>query len=199
MTDRFCSKCGAGLVAELIDGRERPACPACRHVAFGHSSLSAGGLLIHREKVLLIQRGTEPNKGLWTLPGGYVEVDETPDQAVVREVAEETGLKTRPCGLVGLWTASRENRHTVYCIFRLELTGMLEGLRADGDGGEIQHAKFVSPRALDSLGQVGRIAHWFATRYSDLEDVGLYHTSAQPKLFRKWDTSVVFGPRMRGQ
>jgi 8-oxo-dGTP diphosphatase len=100
--DRFCSQCGATMVARLIDGRERLACIACGHVAFASCSLSAGGLLIREEKVLLIQRGVEPNKGLWTLPGGYVEVDETPDQAVVREVAEETGLETWVLGLIGL-------------------------------------------------------------------------------------------------
>lgn len=197
MTDRFCSKCSARLVAKLIDGRERPVCPACGHVVFGCSSLSAGGLLIHKEKVLLIQRGTEPNKDLWTLPGGYVEIDETPDQAVVREIAEETGLKTRSQGLIGLWTASRDSRHTTYCIFRLELAGTMEELKADGNGGEIQQAKFVDIVALDSLGKVGQIAHWFVTRHSDLEDVALYHTSEQPRLFQKWDTSVVFGPRLR--
>src|SRR5580658_3644400 len=44
-------------------------------------------------KVLLIQRGLEPYKGKWALPGGFVRVDETVDAAARRELAEETGLK----------------------------------------------------------------------------------------------------------
>jgi ADP-ribose pyrophosphatase YjhB (NUDIX family) len=166
-------------------------------VAFAGCSLSAGGLLIREGKVLLIQRGAEPNKELWTLPGGYVEIDETPDQAVVREVAEETGLETRAVGLIGLWSASRENQQTAYCVFRLELAGPIEQLEADGNEGEIQQARFVDVVALDSLGEVGRIAYWFAARYNDLEEAALYHTPEQPRLFQKWDTSVVFGPRLR--
>ena len=197
MTDQFCSQCGAAMAVRFIDRRERLACAKCGHVAFASCSLSAGGLLIREGKVLLIQRGTEPNKGLWTLSGGYVEIDETPDQAVVREMTEETGLETRTVGLIGLWSASRENQQTVYCIFKLELAGPIEQLKANGNGDEIQQARFVDIAALDSLGKVGRIAHWFATRHSNLEEAALYHTFEQPRLFQKWDTSVVFGPHLR--
>jgi len=55
----------------------------------------------HRGRLLLIRRGQEPGRGLWSLPGGRVEPGETDYQAVVREVAEETGLRVRPGRLVG--------------------------------------------------------------------------------------------------
>jgi 8-oxo-dGTP diphosphatase len=55
----------------------------------------------HRGRLLLIRRGQEPGRGLWSLPGGRVEPGETDHQAIVREVAEETGLRVRPGRLVG--------------------------------------------------------------------------------------------------
>jgi 8-oxo-dGTP diphosphatase len=52
-------------------------------------------------RLLLIKRGHAPGVGLWSLPGGRVEPGETDHEAVVREVAEETGLRVRPGRLVG--------------------------------------------------------------------------------------------------
>ncbi len=53
-------------------------------------------------RLLLVQRANEPGRGLWSIPGGRVEPDETAEQALVREVAEETGLPVVPTGLVGV-------------------------------------------------------------------------------------------------
>jgi 8-oxo-dGTP diphosphatase len=52
-------------------------------------------------RLLLIRRGHDPHVGLWSLPGGRVEDGETPEQAVRREVLEETGLRVRPGAVVG--------------------------------------------------------------------------------------------------
>jgi ADP-ribose pyrophosphatase YjhB (NUDIX family) len=52
-------------------------------------------------RLLLIRRGQPPGQGLWSLPGGRVEPGESDHQAVVREIAEETGLRVRPGRLLG--------------------------------------------------------------------------------------------------
>ena len=55
--------------------------------------LGVGALIFDQERVLLVERGKEPLKGYWSLPGGLVETGETLEQAVHREVSEETGLE----------------------------------------------------------------------------------------------------------
>lgn len=58
--------------------------------------LGVGALIFRDDDILLVERGKEPLKGLWSLPGGVVEVGETLDQAVRREILEETGLIIDP-------------------------------------------------------------------------------------------------------
>lgn len=64
--------------------------------------LGVGAVVVHQGRVLLVQRGREPLKGQWSLPGGLLEVGESLEAAVVREVEEETGLKVRLVELIEL-------------------------------------------------------------------------------------------------
>jgi mutator protein MutT len=59
-------------------------------------SVGVGAVVIYEGKVLLIRRGKEPLRGRWVVPGGTVEAGETLEQALVREVQEETGLVVKP-------------------------------------------------------------------------------------------------------
>ncbi len=62
--------------------------------------IGVGAVVIDEGKVLLVRRGQEPLKGEWSLPGGALELGETLEQGVVREVLEETGLTVVPAGIV---------------------------------------------------------------------------------------------------
>jgi 8-oxo-dGTP diphosphatase len=62
--------------------------------------VGVGAVVIDGAKVLLVRRGHEPLKGEWSLPGGALELGETLQQGVVREVLEETGLEVVPDGIV---------------------------------------------------------------------------------------------------
>jgi ADP-ribose pyrophosphatase YjhB (NUDIX family) len=58
--------------------------------------LGVGALIFNRDKILLVERGNDPLKGYWSLPGGVLEIGETLEEGIVREVREETGLEVQP-------------------------------------------------------------------------------------------------------
>jgi ADP-ribose pyrophosphatase YjhB (NUDIX family) len=62
--------------------------------------VGVGGVLVHEGRVLLIRRGKEPLYGRWVVPGGTVELGEPLEEALVREMLEETGLEVEPLELI---------------------------------------------------------------------------------------------------
>ena len=84
-------------------------------------ALTVDGIIIDGDKILLVRRGREPFEGLYALPGGFVELGETTEQAVVREVLEETGVRTRVKRLFGVYSEpSRDPRgHTASVVYVL--------------------------------------------------------------------------------
>ncbi len=103
----FCSNCGASLRFGRIDGedRDRLSCPNCGHIAYVNPRLVVTVFPItDGGEIVLLRRGIEPGRGQWAQPGGFLEVDETVNQAAIRETWEETGLVIEPGEIIGLYT-----------------------------------------------------------------------------------------------
>ena len=106
-TLNYCSRCGAELRLGLVDGehRERLFCGSCGWIAYVNPRMVVTTFPVtDAGAVMLLRRGIEPGAGLWAQPGGFLEVDETVNQAAIRETFEETGLLVEPGELVGLYT-----------------------------------------------------------------------------------------------
>ncbi len=122
----FCSRCGMQLEFGAIDGedRERLACPDCGHIAYVNPRLVVTVFPITEAgELVLIRRGIEPGKGWWAQPGGFLEVDETVNQAAIRETGEETGLLVEPNEIIGLYT--RLEAAVVTIAFEARIVGGL--------------------------------------------------------------------------
>jgi 8-oxo-dGTP diphosphatase len=89
----YCPICSAPLAQRMEGGRMRPACDNCGYVHFVNPVPGVGVLIEMDEGVVLVQRGHEPHRGAWALPSGFVEADESAEEAAVREAFEETGLR----------------------------------------------------------------------------------------------------------
>ena len=110
--------------------------------------LTADGAIVKDNKILLIKRKNEPFKGKWALPGGFVEYGEKVEDAVVREVLEETGIKAAIKDLIGIYSdPNRDPRgHTITAVYLLNKKGGV--LIAEDDAAD---AKFFDINDLPEL------------------------------------------------
>ena len=106
-----------------------------------------GAIITAGDQILLIRRGHEPEAGRWSLPGGRIEAGETDEQALIREVREETGLEVAPGPLIGAVDRPRpDGRVLVIRDYAAIVTG---GRLAAGD--DADDARWFSARDLAGL------------------------------------------------
>ena len=158
---KYCPWCGSILSTKFEGGRERVAClkEGCGYFHFGESSIGCGGVVIKNGNALLIQRGINPGKGLWQIPGGYVEVDEPIHDAVEREVLEEAGVVARVTDALGFRHAASVTTGrpaNLYVVFRLEAVSGEP--RFDGD--ETTGAGYYSLADMERMEGVQALSLW---------------------------------------
>jgi ADP-ribose pyrophosphatase YjhB (NUDIX family) len=114
MQPKFCMRCGHALAArEVEDQRVRPVCPACGYVVYLNPPIAVGVIAERKDgKIALVLRGENPGRGLWGLPAGFMENDETIEAAARRECFEETGLTIELGELWGVWSYYHEPKQT---------------------------------------------------------------------------------------
>jgi ADP-ribose pyrophosphatase YjhB (NUDIX family) len=134
-----------------------------------HPLLGVGALILERDRILMAERGGEPLKGWWSIPGGLVETGESLEEAICREVREETGLRVRPLGVVKVFERiMRDSKgaaeyHYVLIDYLCRITGGT--LRA---GDDVSRVEWVRRRDLAGMriteGTLGVIEKTFRDR-----------------------------------
>lgn len=166
----FCFDCGTKLLPRYLDGQNRLSCPNCGWVYYPQLKVSAAGLIESRGKVLLVRRKNWPWQGCWYLPAGYVEADEDPATAAIREVREETGFIVKVVRLFGCYYFDDDPRgNGLLLVYHCQL---VEGKISLSE--EVDAAEYFSPGnlpdALTGAGHEQAIHDWRFTQ-TDQKDV----------------------------
>jgi ADP-ribose pyrophosphatase YjhB (NUDIX family) len=101
------------------DNRERMVCPECGYIRYDNPKIVAGAVITWDRQYLLCRRAIHPRKGYWTIPAGYLELNETALDGALREVAEEACAEVSVDGLLAIYNIPRISQ--VQLIYRAEL------------------------------------------------------------------------------
>ena len=97
----YCSYCGKPNSFNFTEGRERYNCKNCQLIHYQNPKPTATLICPKHDSILLVKRAFSPAKGTWSLPGGFLELGETPDEGAKRELKEETNLNGEVIKLLG--------------------------------------------------------------------------------------------------
>jgi len=89
------------------DTSERQVCTACGYIAYENPKIVVGTVVVDDGRVLLCRRAIEPRLGFWTLPAGYLELNETTAEGAKREALEEAGADIALDGILAVYNISR--------------------------------------------------------------------------------------------
>ncbi len=119
-----------------------------RRGAFPHPRLTVDAIAVREDRVLLVRRGNPPFEGRWALPGGFVDKGEHLEEAVLRELMEETGAAGEVLGIVGAYSRpDRDPRgHTISVVYAISVDA--EDVVGGDDAAEAAWHDLMSPPEL---------------------------------------------------
>jgi 8-oxo-dGTP diphosphatase len=131
-----------------MDGRARLYCRRCQQAIY-ENPVPATCLVVPDDKsrILLVKRNVEPHRGSWCLPGGFIELGESPEGAALRELREETGLTGHIQAMIGAISQNSDRYHTVLILGYL--IGRFEGTPYAGD--DASDIAFFAPDELPDI------------------------------------------------
>lgn len=151
-TFQFCPRCGDPAATIGADPFK---CSGCEYTYHFGPTVAVGGIITDSQgRVLLLRRAQNPGKGMWGLPGGFVDRDETGEVAVAREIFEEVGLQVRSLQYLTSYTNSYDYRGLLIPVVDLFYICEIESLTVlKRDPGEVESAVFcqLGPEHLANM------------------------------------------------
>ena len=113
----YCPYCGSRLARRYAEGRDRLFCEFCNGPFYENPIPAACAVVVDAAgRLLMVRRKVDPKAGYWCLPGGFMELGETPEECALRELQEETGLTGRIRGLIGVAANNSRMYDTVLLV-----------------------------------------------------------------------------------
>jgi ADP-ribose pyrophosphatase YjhB (NUDIX family) len=170
------------FVRKVPEGDDRPrlVCGDCGYVAYENPKVVVGSVCVWDDRILLCRRAINPRRGFWTLPAGYLELNETTDEGARREAQEEARAEIELEGVLAVYSIPRLSQVQVMYRARLISPEIAAGPESEAVGLFAWHEipwddlAFPSVRwALDDY-RAARAAGDFAARRNPAGEVGNY-------------------------
>ncbi len=142
----YCPFCRTTLQTGVIEGKRRKHCPKCDFIDYKKPLPVALAVAVKDKKFLLIKRGIPPKKGMWGSPSGFIEIGETPEEACLRELKEETGISGEVVKLIGV--VRREDKEIYGDMLVAKYLVKVKGGKLTPADGEVEDARFFDVAEL---------------------------------------------------
>ena len=115
-----------------VDGDEhkRLVCKNCGEINYNNPKIVTGSLIVHNTKFLLCRRAIEPSVGLWTIPAGYLEANETTEFGASREAYEEAKAKIKIDKLFSIFSLKKINQIQIIYLAHLKDNSFAPGIES---------------------------------------------------------------------
>ncbi len=146
---RYCPKCGAAALKP--DSAKSVFCSACGFVYYFNVAAAVAGLIVNEKNELLVAvRGREPGKGMWDLPGGFVDAGESAEDALRREIKEELNLDVESLEYIASFPNTYHYKNVTYPTCDLAYICHVSDFSTLTARSDIETALFVAPESIDT-------------------------------------------------
>ena len=135
------------METRLVGDKPRRVCSSCGFIYFTDPKVGVGVFVLHEGKILLVRRTMHPEIGKWSIPAGFLDAGENPEETAVREALEETNLHVAIEDLIGVYqNPPGQGGASIFIMYRARL---LSGTLQAGDDADA--AAFFAPDELPEI------------------------------------------------
>lgn len=152
---------------------ERYVCGDCGHIYYSNPKIVVGSVVVHDERIMLCRRAIEPRKGFWTLPAGFLEEHETPEDGARREAREEAECDIELDALLAIFSVPRISQVQLMYRARLKTPHF-------APGAESLEVRLFSWEDIPWTELAFPSVTWALERYRETKDLAVFAPGTNP-------------------